>query len=83
MPRPKTKTNAQIKNDYARKVYDDIRLQVKKGRKELLQAHAEHQGESLNGFVNRAIDNQVKRDNEGERGSVPVKVGNTDAKGGE
>lgn len=64
MARPKTKTTAQIKNDYARKVYDDVRLQVKKGKKEVIKAHAKAQGESVNGFINRAIDEQMKRDQE-------------------
>lgn len=65
MARPKTKTNAQIKNDYAKKTYDDIRLQVKKGKKEIIKAHAETHGESLNGFINRAIDHEMERDTEG------------------
>ncbi len=64
MARPKTKTTAQIKNDYAKKAYDDVRLQVKKGKKEIIKAHAEARGESLNGFVNRAIDETMERDDE-------------------
>ena len=60
--RPKTKTNAQIKNDYAKRNYDNIFLQVKKGKKEIIRAHAEQQGESLNGFINRAIDMQIALD---------------------
>ena len=64
MPREKKKTNAQIKNDYAKKTYDDIRLQVKKGQKEVIKAHAEQHGESLNGFINRAIKETIERDNE-------------------
>lgn len=62
MARPKTKTTAQIKNDYAKKAYDDIRLQVKKGQKEIIKAHAEAQGESINGFINRAIAETIERD---------------------
>lgn len=62
MARPKTKTTAQIKNDYAKKAYDDIRLQVKKGQKEIIKAHAETQGESVNGFINRAIVETIERD---------------------
>lgn len=62
MARPKTKTTAQIKNDYAKKAYDDVRLQVKKGKKEVIKAHAEARGESVNGFINRAIDNQISQD---------------------
>lgn len=64
MARPKTKTTAQIKNDYAKKVYDDVRLQVKKGKKDVIKAHAASHGESVNGFINRAIDETMERDSE-------------------
>lgn len=59
------KGNAQTKakNKYNAKAYDRIALQVKKGRKEIIRAHAEARGESLNGFVNRAIDEAIERDN--------------------
>ncbi|MBR1593140.1 MAG: antitoxin [Ruminococcus sp.] len=67
MPRPKTKTNAQIKNDYAKKAYDDIRLQVKKGRKEQIKAYAEAQGMSLNGYINRLIEADMQRATETEQ----------------
>ena len=69
MARPKTKTTAQIKNDYAKKVYDDVRLQVKKGKKDLIKAHAEARGESVNGFINRAIDETMARDNAAPEGA--------------
>ena len=62
MARPKTKTTAQIKNDYARKAYDDVRLQVKKGKKEIIKAHAQARGESVNGFIKRAVDEAMERD---------------------
>ncbi len=64
MPRPRTKTNAQIKNDYAKKAYDDIRLQVKKGRKEIIKAHAEAKGESVNGYITKAIDARMAQEDE-------------------
>ena len=51
---------------YENKVYDKFLVRVTKGKKADLQAHAESKGESLNGFVNRAIDNQVKQDKEGD-----------------
>ncbi len=69
MARPKTKTNSQIKNDYARKAYDDVRLQVKKGRKEIIKAHAEARGESVNGFINRAISETMDRDKRAQAAS--------------
>lgn len=58
------KTNAEMKNAYAKKAYDDVRLQVKKGKKAIIRAHAESLGESLNGFINRAIDETMERDQE-------------------
>ncbi len=57
------KTSAAVKNRYAAKAYDRINLIVKKGEKDRLKAHAEKQGETLNGFINRAIDTQVQADN--------------------
>lgn len=35
--------------------YDRIELRVKKGTKDVLKAHAEKCGETLNEFINRAI----------------------------
>jgi len=51
--------------EYRKTKYEDLRVRVPKGKKAELQEHAAKQGESLNGFVNRAIDNQVKIDKEG------------------
>jgi len=47
---------------YNEKAYDRIELKVSKGKKDDLKAHAEANGESLNAFVNRAIDEAMKRD---------------------
>ena len=33
-----------------------------KGRKDIIKAHAEAQRESVNGFINRAIDHQISQD---------------------
>ena len=46
---------------YELKVYDAVRLRVKKGRKEELKAIAEEQGQSLNAFVLSAIDEKIER----------------------
>lgn len=43
---------------------DEIKVRVPKGRKAELQSHAEEQGESLNGFIVRAVDETIERDNE-------------------
>ena len=56
------KTSAAAKNKYAAKAYDRIALQVYKGAKDKLRAHADARGESLNGFINRAIREALERD---------------------
>ena len=55
-------SQTRAKNKYNAKAYDNLRVVVKKGRKDIIRAHAEARGESLNGFVNRAIDETMKRD---------------------
>ena len=47
---------------YEDKAYDKVLIRMPKGRKAVIQAHAEIQGESVNGFINRAIDNQISQD---------------------
>ena len=44
--------------------YDRINLTVGKGRRDIIKAHADAHGESVNGFINRAIDHEMERDNE-------------------
>lgn len=51
-------------NDNYIKSLDEIKVRVPKGKKDEIKAHAENKGESLNGFVNRAIDETIKRDGE-------------------
>ena len=56
------KTSAKSKNTWITKAYDRINLTIPKGQKDLIQAHAEAQGESTNGFINRAISETMERD---------------------
>jgi predicted HicB family RNase H-like nuclease len=59
----KTKTSSTVKNRYNAKAYDQLPIRVHKGKKEEIQTHAAANGESLNAFVNRAIDEAMERDN--------------------
>ncbi len=66
MPEETKISKAQQKavHKYVKNNYDRIELTVKpKGRKEELKAHAEGNGETLNAFINRAINETMKRDN--------------------
>lgn len=50
-------------NKYVKNNYDRINVTMPKGKRDVLKAHAEAQGESVNGFINRAIDETMARDN--------------------
>jgi len=52
----------EYNNEYISKAYDRINLTMPKGKKEIIKAHAEASGESLNGFINTAIDEKMERD---------------------
>lgn len=56
------KTSAAVKNRYNAKAYDRINLTVPKGQKEVIKAHAESHGESLNAFIQRAIQTTMEQD---------------------
>ena len=42
---------------------DRISIAVPKGQKDVIKAHAEARGESVNAFVGRAIEETMQRDN--------------------
>lgn len=64
---PISKAQQKAVHNYVRNNYDRIELTVKpKGRKDEIKSHAEKQGETLNSFINRAIDETMKRDDEGK-----------------
>ncbi len=48
-------------NRYIAKAYDRINLTVPKGEKDEIKAFAELRGESVNGFINRAIREAMQR----------------------
>lgn len=56
------KASTKAKNKYNAANYDSLRIIVPKGKKEVIKAHAEAKGESINGFVNRAIEETIQRD---------------------
>lgn len=56
------KAATKAKNKYNAENYERISLSVPKGKKEIIKAHAESKGESLNGFVNRIIDEALEKE---------------------
>ena len=53
------KTKAEIKNAYAKKAYDDLRIQVKKGFKAVIKQYAENNGKPINGLVNELLEKEI------------------------
>ena len=47
---------------YMKNNYDNYQIRMPKGKKDISKQHAEQHGESLNGFINRAIDETMERD---------------------
>ena len=61
---PASKANQRAVNKYVKNNYDRVNVTMPKGKKETIQAHAVAQGESVNGFINRAIDHEMERDSQ-------------------
>lgn len=60
---PISKAQQRAVNKYVKNNYDRVNVTFPKGRKDELKAHAAGRGESLNAFINRAIDETLERDN--------------------
>lgn len=49
---------------YVKNNYDRMEMKVPKGQKAVVIAHAESRGESLNQFLNRAVQETMERDSQ-------------------
>ncbi len=59
---PASKAQQKAVNKYMTANYDRINLTVPKGQKDMIKLHAESNGESVNGFLQRAITETIQRD---------------------
>ena len=59
---PVSKAQQRAVSKYMKENYDVYQIRMPKGKKEVIKAHAESRGESVNGFVNRAIEETMERD---------------------
>ena len=60
--KPLTEARKRANAKYNAKAYDPITIRTLKGKKEDIQNHADKRQESVNGFINRAIDETMKND---------------------
>ncbi len=61
-----SKARVEANNRYSAKAYDKVTVMLPKGTKEQVVEHAKKRGESLNAYVSRAIDTQMKQEDEQE-----------------
>ena len=59
---PTTKAQQRAVAKYMKENYDNFQLRMPKGKKCKIKTHAEQNGESLNGFINRAIDETIEKE---------------------
>lgn len=59
-----SKAQQKAVTKYMKENYDEVKVRMPKGQKEVLKAHADrHDGGSVNAFINRAITEAMERDN--------------------
>ncbi|MEE1126520.1 MAG: hypothetical protein U0L18_11425 [Acutalibacteraceae bacterium] len=57
-----SKTSSKVKDRYNAKAYDEIKFRVPKGEKDIIKAHADKVGESVNGYIKKAVDERMERE---------------------
>ena len=62
-----SKAQQKAVHKYIKENYDRQEIVLPKGKKILIRAHAAARGESVNAFINRAIENQMDLDNHSDR----------------
>lgn len=65
-----SKSQQKAVRKYVKANYDRMELTVPKGQKDTIKAHAAAQGESVNGFIGRAISEAMERDGSGSSSEV-------------
>ena len=59
---PASKAQQKAVSKYEKENYDKVLVRMEKGKKGEIKQHATRTGESVNGFINRAIDETMERD---------------------
>ena len=61
-----SKSQQKAVHKYVKANYDRMELTVPKGQKDTIKTHASTRGESVNGFIGRAILETMERDGGGD-----------------
>lgn len=62
-----TDAQKRARDKWLNEKVEEIKFRVPKGKKELIQQHAADQAESVNAFINRAVDEAMERDNQSKK----------------
>jgi len=58
---PASKAQQKAVSKYMKENYDSILVRVPKGKKEVIKEYAESKNESVNGYINRLIDDDMQK----------------------
>lgn len=61
---PVSKAQQKAVAKYMKNNYDELKIRVPKGKREKIKTVAESSGKSLNGYINEAIDEKMKSEQE-------------------
>ena len=56
---PYSEAQKKAVKKYNKKSYDEIKLRVKKGNKEIIQKYAESKNETVNRMINRLLESEI------------------------
>lgn len=59
---PISESRRRANNKYNKEKVECLYFRVPIGRKSIIQAHAKKRGESVNAFINRAVNETMERD---------------------
>lgn len=57
-----TEAQKRANTKYRKKVYEQIQVNVKSGKKDIIKEYATKAGFSINNYINTAIDRQLEKD---------------------
>ena len=63
---PKSQQQREAADKYLKEKVDTIAVRVPKGKKDIIRDIAEAQGESVNAYINKAIDQRMEREDKAE-----------------
>ncbi len=58
-----SESQRRARDKWLREKVEEIKFRVPMGQKDIIKAHADKRGESVNAFINRAVAETIENDN--------------------